>query len=279
MAWGEDGTLFAAGSLRGADGRTVVRHWSGGGGQPTDWPGLRDTVFQVGPTGDGGVLLVGADPALERLDRAGHVVFRKEGPGFDFRDVGDRLFQVSHDGLSVQLQTKGLPTPWVVDMGQREIGPRAGTRALTPVPAPVAAVGPPVDVSAWRNSAHPKIGGQPIQLAGEELSRSYAASPNGRFVALGTDYQLRIYRRDGQYLNGVELPSPVWAVRVSGDGHSVVAAVGDGTLRWFGLSDAGELTPACRCSWRRRGRAGWRGRRTGSSTTPTMAAAGWWASC
>ncbi|HYZ63519.1 MAG TPA: caspase family protein [Acetobacteraceae bacterium] len=248
VAWGEDGALFAAGSLRGRDGRMVVRRWGAGGtGRPTDWSGLRDTVFQLGAAADGGVLLVGADPALVRMDRAGRVVFRKEGPGLDFRDMEDRLFRVSYDGLSVQLQTKTMAEPWLVDMGQRAVGPRTATRALTPVAAPTVArliaSGPAPEVSGWRNSTNPKIGGQRIRLDAEEWSRSYAATPSGELVVLGTDYQLRVFRRDGVATDAAELPGAAWAVGVSGDGRTVVAAVGDGTLRWFGLSEAGRLTP------------------------------------
>ncbi|MBV8911890.1 MAG: caspase family protein [Acetobacteraceae bacterium] len=245
VTWGEDGGLFAAGSLRGRDGRTVVRHWgSDATGRPTDWSGLRDTVFQIGTLADGGVIMVGADPALVRLDRAGRTVFRKEGPGLDFRDMADRLFRVSYDGLAVELQTKTMSAPWYVDMGQRSVGPRTGTRALTPIPAPSEAVmGPRPAVSGWRNTPNPKIGGQPLRLEQEEWARSYAASPSGEQVLLGTDYKLRVYRKDATELDSVDLPGAVWAVGISGDGGTAVAAVGDGTLRWFGLSQAGRLTP------------------------------------
>ena len=240
VAWSEDGALMAAGSLRGRDGRTVLRRWPPGGGWPIDVPALRDTIFQVGPTDDGGAVLVGADPALVRLDRNGRVVFRNESPGLDFRDMQDRQFRVGYDGTSVELQTKAMASPWIVDLGQRHIGPTASTSGRIPIASPSA---PPPRLADWRNSAHPRIDGRSVRLAPEELSRSFAATPSGAFVVLGTDYLLRVYSRDGTPIDQAELPAAAWAVGVSGDGKSVVAAVGDGTLRWFGLDEAGRLTP------------------------------------
>jgi hypothetical protein len=247
VAWTQDGALLAAGSLRGRDGSTIVRHWSHGSARPTDWSGLHDTIFQIGGTADGGAILVSADPAMARLDSAGRTVFHKGSPGLDFRDVSDRMFRVSSDGMSVQLQTKTMPTSWTFDLAQRRVGPPAGTRALVPIAAPPeppapAPTGSRPEVTDWRNNANPRIDGRPLQLAPEELSRSYAISPSG-MVVLGTDYQLRVYRSDGAPLAAAELPGAAWAVGVSGDGRVVVAAVSDGTLRWFGLSDRGELTP------------------------------------
>lgn len=248
VAWTSDGALLAAGSVHDQEGWRVVRRFTPGNPRPAEWHGLRDTIFQIRGTPDGGAILVGADPAMTRLDRTGRTVFRKESPGLDFRDVQDRLYRVSFDGMSVQLQTKAMSTPWTFDVAQRRVGPPAATRGLVPVPVapepqPPQPTGPRPEVTDWRNSANPRINGRPVQLAREELSRSYAISPSGAMVVLGTDYQLRVYRSDGAPLAAAELPGAVWAVGISGDGRVIVAAVSDGTLRWFGLGSNGELTP------------------------------------
>jgi len=246
VAWEADGSLIAAGSLAGRDGRIVVRHWGQNGtGRPVDWSGPRDTVFQIGPTPDGGAVLVSADPALTRLDHNGQTVYRKQSPAIAVRDLQDRPMRVSADGMSVRIETKAMAAPWTVDLAQHRIGPAVATSALNPVaaePRARVAAAPP-DLVDWRNNASPKLNGQPLRLAPEELSRSFAAAPSGDMVLLGTDYRLRVYRRDGRALDAVDLPGAVWGVGVSGDGRVAVAAVGDGTLRWFGLGPDGKLTP------------------------------------
>ena len=242
VAWGRDGSLFAAGSLRGRDGLTVLRKWPAkGNAPPIDRPVLHDTVFMIAATPDGGMLVSGADPALLRLDPVGRTVFRKEGPGLDYRDLADHRFTISADGLSVELQTKAMPTPWLVNMSARTITDLGRARALVPVAASPAS--PAIPVANWRNEAQPRIGEHTVRLEPEELSRSYAAAPQGRFVVLGTDYLLRVFGPDGEMTDSVAVPSPAWAVGMSADGRTVVAAIGDGTLRWFGLDESGRLQP------------------------------------
>ena len=48
-------------------------------------------------------------------------------------------------------------------------------------------------------------------------------------------------RRAGQLALAPTLPAAVWAVNITGDGRLVVAAYGDGTIRWHRMSDGAEL--------------------------------------
>lgn len=238
VAWSANGRIAAAGSLRNAVGLVVVRSWTNGGkGRHADTPAAGDTVFDIEAAADGGLLLAGADPALVRLGADGATIARRAGPGIDFRDIAAQDFAVSDDGLAVTFRTPAMRAPWRVDMAERSITQTAGTRGLVPVAAQ------PVAVTNWRNSAKPNINGHSLALEPEELSRAYAVAPGQDRVLLGTDYQLRVFAPDGRALDGVALPGPAWAVGVSGDGRSVVAAVGDGTLRWFGLGTDGRLEP------------------------------------
>ncbi|MDW8373500.1 MAG: hypothetical protein RMM29_07640, partial [Planctomycetota bacterium] len=64
-----------------------------------------------------------------------------------------------------------------------------------------------------------------------------ALSPDGECAVLGCDWSLRAYDRAGKERWRQPVPSAVWAVAISGDGQSVVAAYGDGTLGWHRLAD------------------------------------------
>lgn len=242
VAWGKNERLFAAGSVRNAAGVVVVRSWlAGPRAAPVDWPAAQDTVFQVDPTDEGGVLVASADPALVRLRPTGAIAFRNASPGVDFRDIAERRFSLSRDGYAVTMQARGMAEPLTIDMAQRSVGgaPSGGTRALVAV-----AAAPPIQVTNWRNSRTPQIEGRPIKLEAQEYARSYANALGQDLVIIGSDYQLRVFRRDGSAVgDGVPLPAAAWGLAVSGDGKVVVAAVGDGTLRWFGLDAQGTLTP------------------------------------
>src|SRR5205085_11683433 len=80
-----------------------------------------------------------------------------------------------------------------------------------------------------------------LQLDTYERSRSLAIDPDKRRFVLGTEWYLRAYDDQGKLLWRREAPSMVWAVNITGDGRMVVAAYGDGTIRWHRMSDGVEL--------------------------------------
>lgn len=62
----------------------------------------------------------------------------------------------------------------------------------------------------------------------------------GRFV-LGTDWSLRAFDAQGRDQWRRPSPGAAWGVNITGDGRLVVAAYGDGTIRWHRMSDGEEL--------------------------------------
>jgi hypothetical protein len=96
-------------------------------------------------------------------------------------------------------------------------------------------------VEAWENAYEPTLNGVRLALDAYEFSRSIAVAPDGGRFALGTEWSLRLFGRDGRELWRRSVPGTAWAVNVTGDGRLVVAAYGDGTIRWHRLSDGEEL--------------------------------------
>jgi hypothetical protein len=98
-----------------------------------------------------------------------------------------------------------------------------------------------LSVENWNDKTSPTLDGKPIELWPPERSESLAIHPdNSRFV-LGADFFLRAIDSKGQLIWRRDAPSTVWAVNISGDGHLLIAADGDGTIRWHRLDDGREL--------------------------------------
>jgi hypothetical protein len=72
-------------------------------------------------------------------------------------------------------------------------------------------------------------------------SRSLAIHPARKCFSLGTEWSLRTFDANGTQLWRRPVPGSVWAVNITGDGRLVVAAYGDGTIRWHRMSDGVEL--------------------------------------
>src|SRR4051794_24560564 len=100
---------------------------------------------------------------------------------------------------------------------------------------------PGLAVEGWQGSTEPSLNGGRLALEPYETARSLAVAPDGRRFVLGSEWALRLFDQAGTELWRRPVPGIAWAVDVSGDGRLVVAAYGDGTIRWHRLSDGEEL--------------------------------------
>lgn len=96
-------------------------------------------------------------------------------------------------------------------------------------------------MEGWQNTTAPTFNGRPLPLEQHETSRSLAITPDGQRFVLGADRNLRLFGRGGQQVWKKEVPGVVWGVNVTRDGRLIVAAYGDGTVRWHRLRDGEEL--------------------------------------
>jgi len=66
-------------------------------------------------------------------------------------------------------------------------------------------------------------------------------APDQRLFVIGGDWYLRCFDSAGRELWKTPAPGTVWATNITADGRMVLAAYGDGTIRWYRMSDGKEL--------------------------------------
>lgn len=102
-----------------------------------------------------------------------------------------------------------------------------------------------LEIEDWNNNEHPKLFGKPLDLSNthtsQETSRSLAITPDNQNFLLGTESYLWLFDRTGKEKWHVWVPGVAWQVNISGNGMIAVAGLGDGTIRWFRISDGKEL--------------------------------------
>ena len=98
-----------------------------------------------------------------------------------------------------------------------------------------------IKVTDWEDKTAPKLNGAKLGLKQDEMSRSLALVPGTDRFVLGADWSLRLFDVHGKEVWPAPRPGVVWGVNVSADGRLIVAAYGDGTIRWHRLSDGAEL--------------------------------------
>jgi hypothetical protein len=96
-------------------------------------------------------------------------------------------------------------------------------------------------ITDWEYATNPKLNGKPLRIGQDNMSHKVAISPGKNTFLLGTTRFLYLFDREGNQKWSIRVPGDAWDVNVSGDGRFALAALGDGTVRWYRMKDGKEL--------------------------------------
>ena len=237
VAWSEDGNTLYAGGQFGVGGKKMVVAWSdGGSGNRRLLPAGEDILITIAPLPDGEVLIASQDPFLAVLGSDGARRWIRRSPSFDPRGQ-DRNLAVSADGSLVAFgYMYGGKERAHFDVRALRLSKNHPPDNLT-----TSSKQSGLKIENWIDSPRPTLDGAPIGLEQHERSQSLAVHPKGDRFVLGTEWALRAFDAEGESLWRRDVPSVVWAVNIAGDGRMVIAAYGDGTIRWHRMDDGREL--------------------------------------
>ena len=239
VVWSANGsTLYAAGYYA-INGRTFIRAWTNGGrGGYSDLVAASDAIGQMLPLHDGGIVYGTAEPAFGLIDENGT---RKLfiGPATIYPKESGSGLLLSADGSTIQFwydPAEKLPVQFSIIDRKLSTPLITATKFLAPITA-----SQEININDWYNTFTPNFNGKPLQLNLYELSRSLAIAPNSQQFLLGTTFYLRLFDRDGSERWNTIAPAEAKTVNISGSGRFAVAAYGDGTIRWYRMTDGKEL--------------------------------------
>jgi WD40 repeat protein len=236
VGWSQDGRFLYAGGFWAIGNVRQVRRWSDGGrGAFVDIPSAPNSIMQIlGLTTDVGMLFASTDNfGVIRAD-ARAVSLQSLGV-IDLVSGGGRTLRISANGETVQVDSWEPRHTYRFALSGRQIdvNPTADASLLPPVTE-----APGLSVTNWEESKTPAVNRTPLKLQPYEMSRSLALVPATEHFVLGADWRLRLFDRDGHEVWPARfVPDVAWHVNVTADGRLVVVAFGDGTIRWFRVSD------------------------------------------
>jgi WD40 repeat protein len=241
VAWSRDGSKIYAGGMyymrRGNDWPRPLRPFTSDGSRiGSDVPATDNTILSLATCGD--AMAFGSyDPAFGLVKRDGTSITLGRARIADLRDKRDEAFTVSDDGTRVRFGfDDAARNPVIFDLMAASLkdAPSAAPELLRPK----------IDslpISDWVTNASPRLRGKPIALDRYERSLSLAIAPDRSGFVLGADWNLHGYDMSGKERWKVAGPSAAWGVNLARDGNLLLAAYGDGTIRWHRASDGREL--------------------------------------
>ncbi len=236
VAWSQDGQTLVAGGMWEINGILPLRRWSQlGRGTVQDTPTVGNTIMGLAPLPDGGWLVAGADPAWGVLTAQGTWKPFGAPPTADLRGSRGAAFLVDAQAKRIQFgfENGGKP-PHAFDLTRRRLS--AGELSDGNAPRTTE-----LKVEGWQETTSPRLNGQLIALRLGERAQSIAIAPDANAFVLGADFRLRLFTSSGQQRWEQGIPAKALGVNIPPTGKLVVAAYGDGTIRWHRLSDGQEL--------------------------------------
>jgi WD40 repeat protein len=242
VGWSADSVTLFAGGHPWVDGGRPVFAWAraGAGGYRVVATGFADDVASILPLADGRLAFVSlsGDIAVVGRDGAHH----RTGAG-DLRvPMGDfsassRRLHLSRDGAVAEWAFFDAPSRWLrFDAAGPTLAAGEPSRSGLTAWSDTA---PGLRVTDWHNRTDPKLNGRPLALETYERARSVAAAP-GRAL-LGASWSLRLFDAEARQIWKRPVPGVAWRVNLSPDGRLAVAALADGTIRWYRARDGAEL--------------------------------------
>ena len=98
-----------------------------------------------------------------------------------------------------------------------------------------------LNIKDWYNTYKPTLNGLILPLKPHEMSQSLAVSSDESSFLLGTEWNLRLFEASGKQKWQTPIPEAPWAVNLTANGGFAVAALGDGTLRWYRADNGHEV--------------------------------------
>jgi WD40 repeat protein len=238
VTWSSDGSsLYAGGAFKDEGGWYAVVRWRDQGkGQRAFIYKAADAVFDLEPYGKDAVAVDAAVPSIAIVEGEQKIMevftpisgMGRSEKGVVTSDATGRKVRFSLDVLGKRPVEFDLDTLELKDVsGISDSFTAADTESLK--------------ITDWYGKRGTKLADTVLPVDQHEMSFSVAIAPDKSNLILGTAWYVRKYDAQGKFLWRTAVTGVAWGVNYAQDGKVVIAALGDGTVRWFKAEDGKEI--------------------------------------
>jgi WD40 repeat protein len=232
VAWQADGrALYAGGTGYTKLGEFPVKRIAWPTGETRSFVAATDSIQDLAALPDGRMVFASFDGTLGIVEGE-RIVARSDGRTARVLDAAD--LRISADARIVQWRGAGDAAPRSFALERRALAGEMANVIAASDRRGLAITGVPHGVAA-------AVEGHAVPLLPNESTRAAAVLPDRSGVILGASRTLRRIGADGRAHWMLQQPTETRAVGISADGRLVVAALSDGSIRWYRASDGAAL--------------------------------------
>ena len=244
VAWSSDGKFLFAGG-RYSDKKQFPKGFAfpilcwpdQGKAVPILIPASGNTIMDILPLPDGSMIYGAYDPAWGIIRNGKNVFFRRSDIADHRCEISKRI-RISEDATIIGFSHDTAANQSAVFSIRNRSHQQESPNALL---FPPIMENKAINVADWFNHVHPKLNGEKLILEAYEESRCLAISPDAHQFILGTEWYLKSFDPSGAIRWETPVPGAALGVNIARKKEVVVAALGDGTIRWHRLDNGREL--------------------------------------
>ncbi len=229
VSWSLDGeNLYAGGRYAISGGDSPLLGWRrAGSGERRQLPLGNNTIMDLAALSGERVVFGSGDPGWGVANAGGKLSPYVNAGKFDFR--GGALALDAAGGVVEAADILSVRQSLRFDAARQEFLSANAKPGL----AKPKTQAPGLKLSDWEGGGSPILNGKTLLLDTNERARSLSVAADGKHFLLGASGSLRYYDRDGRLLWRTPLSAAAWQANESRDGRLAVAALGDGSIRWY----------------------------------------------
>ncbi|MGB4205134.1 MAG: caspase family protein [Bacteroidales bacterium] len=227
--------LFAGGSYsvkQNGEWKYVIRRWDNAGkGAYVDYPVADDNIMDLKTLPDGKIAFCSANPDMGILNTAGQTDWINIAEIYSFGAKDRSHLKINDTGSEIGFKPFGN-NAMTFDLQTRKLLEKSSS-----LPSYTDNYSG-ISVTDWKDSYSPGINGKTINFLKQyERNRSVDIGTKGQRIVFGANWTIYCLDKEGNKLWKTPTQATTWAVNISGNDKVVIAAMGDGTLRWYRMTD------------------------------------------